>query len=239
MAADEGDMEAADEVADHQEEVAPLAERLAQRLARGLTAAARLARGGDLLAVVQSDRQQDHDHGERRQRPHGGPPVAEPVLQHRGQRHDEELAERAAGRTDADGKGGLGGRRHAQDHAQYRPERGGRQADADQDIAQDQHGAVMHEGRHDHAQHIDHGAAGDGEGRAEAVAQPAGEGREGAHQQHRDGGAEGEQLAADMQLGRDRLEEDAKALAYAQANGQDEETAPHGGPIGARGHARI
>src|SRR6185437_10640291 len=60
--------------------------------------------------------------------------------------------------------------------------------------------------------------------------------REDAHQQHRGGRAEGEQLAADMQLGRNRLQEDAEALADAEADGEDNEAAPHGGPIGAGSH---
>ena len=124
-------------------------------------------------------------------------------------------------------------RRRAQDHAQHRAEGGGRQADADQDVAQDQHRSVVHGGGDDHAQHIEHAAAGDGRRRAEAVGQPADEGREEAHQQHREGGAEGEQLAADMQFGRDGLQEDAEALADAEADGEDEEAAPDGGPIGA------
>src|SRR6185312_6494649 len=55
-------------------------------------------------------------------------------------------------------------------------------------------------------------------------------------QQHRGGRAEGEQLAADMQLGRNRLQEDAEALADAQADGENDEAAPHGGPVGAGGH---
>ena len=170
MAADEGDMEAADEIADHQEHIAPLAERLAQRLERGLRTAAGLAGRSDLLAVVQRDGQEHHQHRERGKRPHGGPPVAEIILQHRSERHDEELAERAAGRADADGEGGLGRRRQSQDHAQHRPEGGGGEPDADQDIAQDQHGTVVHDGRDDHAQHVDGAAAGNGERRAEAVA---------------------------------------------------------------------
>ena len=172
----------------------------------------------------------------RRQRPHGRPPVAEIVLQHGRQRHDEELAERAAGRADADRQRRLRRRRHPQDHAQHRPEGRRRQADADQDVAQDQHGAVMHGRGHDHAQHVEHAAAGDGRGRAEAVAQPPRERGDGAHQQHGQRGAEGEQLAADMELGRDRLQEDAEALADAQTDGEDEETAPNGGPVGTGGH---
>ena len=175
MAADEGDVEAADEVADHQQHVAALAERLATAPRATSASPPALLGGGDLLAVVQADRQQHDQHGERRQRPHGRPPVAEIALQHGRQRHDEELAERAAGRADADRQRRLRRRRHAQDHAQHRPEGRGRQADADQDVAQDQHGAVMHGGGHDHAQHVEHAAAGDGRCRAEAVAQPAGE----------------------------------------------------------------
>jgi len=69
--------------------------------------------------------------------------------------------------------------------------------------------------------------------RAEAIGQAADERRKKAHQQHRDGGAEGKQLAADMQLGRNRLQEDAEALADAEADGQDSEAAGDGGPIGA------
>src|SRR6185295_2381752 len=91
-------------------------------------------------------------------------------------------------------------------------------------------------GSDDHARDIDGAAAGDGDGRAEAVAQSTREGREQPHQQHRYGGAEREQLAADMELGRDRLQEDAEALADAETDGQDEETAPNGGPVGAGGH---
>ena len=62
------------------------------------------------------------------------------------------------------------------------------------------------------------------------------EGRHGAHQQHGKRGAEGEQLAADMQFGRNGLQEDAEALADAETDGEDEETAPNGGPIGTGGH---
>jgi hypothetical protein len=150
-----------------------------------------------------------------------------------GERHDEELAERAAGRTDAQSERLLLLGRLAHDRAQHRAERGGGQADAAQDIADDQHGAAMHRGHHHHAQHIDHAAAGDRRRRAEAIGQAAHEGREKAHQQHRHGGAEGKQLAADMQLGRNRLQEDAEALADAEADREDGETAGDGGPIGA------
>src|ERR1700757_1897553 len=39
-----------------------------------------------------------------------------------------------------------------------------------------------------------------------------------------------------MQLGCHRLEEDAEALAHAQTDGENEEAAPHGSPVGAGGH---
>ena len=81
---------------------------------------------------------------------------------------------------------------------EHRAEGGGRQADADQDVAQDQHRSVMHGGGDDHAQHIEHAAAGDGRRGAEPVGEAADEGREEAHQQHRQGSAEGKQLAADV-----------------------------------------
>jgi hypothetical protein len=161
--------------------------------------------------------------------------VAKIVLQDGRQRHDEELAERAAGRADADREGGLGRGRHAQDHAQHRAEGSGRQADADQDISQDQHEAVMHRGGHDHAQNVESAATGDGRGRTEAIAQPARKRADGTHQQHGQRRAKGEQLAADMKFGRNRLQENAEALAHAEADGEDEEAAPDGGPIGARG----
>jgi hypothetical protein len=224
-------MEAADEVADHQQDVAALAKRFGERRAGRLAIAAGPVGGRDLLAVIQPDRQQHDQQGESRQRPHGRPPAAELVLQHRRQRHDEELAERAAGRADADRQCRLRRWRHAQDHPQHRPEGRCRQADTDQDVAQDEHGAVMHGGGHDHAQHVERTAASDGRGRAEAIAQPSRERGDGAHQQHGQRGAEGEQLAADMELGRDRLQEDAEALANAQTDGEDEKTAPNGGPV--------
>src|ERR1700730_441753 len=40
-----------------------------------------------------------------------------------------------------------------------------------------------------------------------------------------------------MELGRDRLQEDAEALADAQADGEHEKTAPNGGPVRTGGHA--
>ena len=52
-------------------------------------------------------------------------------------------------------------------------------------LPSDQHDAAVHGGGHDHAQHVERAAAGDGRRRAEAVGQPAGERREDAHQQHR------------------------------------------------------
>ena len=94
----------------------------------------------------------------------------------------------------------------------------------------------MHEGRHDHAQDIERAAAGDGGGRAEAIGQPAREGRYDAHQQHRERRAEGKEFAADVKLGGNGLQEDAKTLANAKTDGQDEETAPDGGPIRTGGH---
>jgi hypothetical protein len=39
-----------------------------------------------------------------------------------------------------------------------------------------------------------------------------------------------------MQFGRHGFQEDAEALADAQTDGEDEETAPNGGPIGTGGH---
>ena len=211
MAADEGDMKAADEIADDQQDVAALRESFAQRLPRGLLGrAGRLVGRGDLLAVVHAERQHDNQEGERRQRQHGRPPVAEVALQDGRHRHDEELAERAAGRADADRQRLLLGRRYAQDNAQHRPEGRGRETDAHQHIAQDQHGAVVHGGGHDHAEDIEHAAAGDGGCGAETVGELAREGCHGAHQQHRQRRAEGEQLAPDIQFGRDRLQEDPK-----------------------------
>src|SRR5262249_27239162 len=71
----------------------------------------------------------------------------------------------------------------------------------------------------------------------EAVGEAADKRSEDSHQQHGGGGGEGEQFTADMQLSRDRLQENAEALAHAKANGQHEEAANDGGPIRTGGHS--
>ena len=63
MAADERDMEAADEVAGHQQHVAAQTERLGQCLAGGLRAAAAPLGGSNLFAVVEPDRQHHDQQG--------------------------------------------------------------------------------------------------------------------------------------------------------------------------------
>jgi hypothetical protein len=70
-------------------------------------------------------------------------------------------------------------------------------------------------------------------GRAEPVAQPPRERTDEAHQQQRQRGAEGEQLAADMQFGRHGLRKIPKLWRTPRTDGEDEEAARDGGPIGA------
>ena len=134
MQADKGDVEAADEEPDRQQPEARRAKRLAQRLARRPAARPgrrrprrRDSRRPSASGTISTETSAE-DH-------HRRVPVVEPVLQHRGERHDRELAERAAGRRDAERDRALCRRRLAADRAEDRAEPGRRHADAAQDVA--------------------------------------------------------------------------------------------------------
>ena len=88
----------------------------------------------------------------------------------RGEGHHRELPEGSAGRDDAERDRALGERRLARDHAEDRPEAGGRHADAGERVAEGQEHAFGRDRDHHHAGDVERGAARDRARRAEAVA---------------------------------------------------------------------
>ena len=234
MQADEGDVEAADEEADGEEPEAAAAEGLVERLAARLRRRGPRSRRRAAAVLAQAERQRDHDDRAERQHQHGQVPVAEPLLQERGDRHHRELSERAPGGRDAERDRALFRRRLARDRAEDRPKARRRHADAGERVAERQEDAFGRSRDHQHAGDVDGAAGSDGARRAEAVGDVADEGRQHAHQEHRQRVAERPQLAPDLEVERDRLLEDAEALPRPDADRQDHGAADHRHPEAAR-----
>jgi hypothetical protein len=157
-------------------------------------------------------------------------PVAETGLHQRGERDDRELTKRPAGGGHAKCQCAFPGRRLAAEGTEDRAEPRRRHADAAQHIARCEHDAFGRERDHEHADHIEDAAGGNGPCGAETIREVADKRRECAHQQHRQCVGKGPQLAPNMEVGCDRLLKDAKALARAAADGQNDGSANNGYP---------
>ncbi len=157
-------------------------------------------------------------------------PVVEPRLQQRHERHDGELTKRSAGGRDTERDRAFLGRRLPADGAEDRPEPRGRHADAAQHISEREHDAFGCERDHEHAADVKDATGDDGPRRAKTIREIADKRRERAHQQHRQRIGERPHLAADVEVGCDRLLKNAEALARAHPDGEDHSPADHSDP---------
>ena len=233
MRADKGKVQAAHEIAGHQQQIVPRSARFAQRLADGL--------GFAVLAVVRlpghADGQHDgnrHDGGQ-----HGQRHAPAHFLQQRLRaRHHEELAEGSARRGDAEGEAALLWRHETADRAQQHAEGGGGERKADHDAKrQMQPEGAADGGRGQQARHIQGRARRREAARAITVSQRADERLRHAPQQVLEGHRHAERFPPDAEIHAHRLEKQAKPLPHAHAEGEDDRRAEHGDPCLAAGSA--
>ena len=227
MHRDEGDVPAAHEKAGSEVEIAGVLAGLGERLADGLLA---LARG--LHPTAQAARREYHrDRTERQQRERALPAVGR--QERLADRRQEELAERAHGRGDAE-RDRPALRRHASpDRRQDHAEPGPAQAQTDQDF-----GAEIQLGRAAGGRHqvdtddVEQAAADDGARRAPLVRDRADERLRQSPEQVLDRHREREHFAAPAEIEAHRLQEQAEARADAERQQHDERAArdrAHGG----------
>ena len=217
--ADEHHLEAADEVAGHQQLEARVFEGLAQRLHDGLVAVDHAAVGKRRFAQAPGQR---HDQQCAKTQDHQRLLPAEAADQQAFGRHHQELAKGAGRCRDAHGPGAPLGRHVAADHAVDHGVGGAGLRDADQHAGGQREAQGRGRMRHaEQASRVEQGAGDDDPEGAEAVGHHAGKDARHTPGEVLDGDGKGEGLARPALRLRDGLQPQAEAVADAHGQGDD------------------